>query len=210
MLALLQLDLRGRSDSALAILKAALDRHPLESIAVSDRPYAMLIVLYARLGKLDTARRLDHEYRSQVPAGERRAADLRPLAEGTLAEAEGRTDAAAAAYGEWYAEGGDCTTCGLYALGRLADRAGRTDSALALYDRAVNTPTFRGLLIDPFQLAPALKRAGELYEAKGDRAKAAERYRRFVDLWKDADPVLQPGVRDVRLRLARLAPESPT
>jgi serine/threonine protein kinase len=56
----------------------------------------------------------------------------------------------------------------------------------------------------------ALKRSGELYEAKGDRAKAADRYRRFVDLWKDADPELQPGVREVRARLARLSTESPS
>jgi hypothetical protein len=35
--------------------------------------------------------------------------------------------------------------------------------------------------------------------------KAADRYRRFVDLWKDADPELQPGVREVRAHRARLA-----
>jgi hypothetical protein len=62
-------------------------------------------------------------------------------------------------------------------------------------------------MLDAFQLAPGLKRSGELYEAKGDRAKAAERYRRFVGLWKDADPELQPGVREVRARLARLSTE---
>ena len=209
-LALLQLDLRARPDSALAILDAALTRHPLEHMAASDRPYALLITLYAKLAKLDIARRLDREFRAQVPAGQRRAMELRLLAECSLAEAEGKTDAAAAAYGQWYAEAGACTTCGLYALGRLADRAGRADSALTLYDRTANTPSFQGLLIDPFQLAPALKRSGELYEAKGDRATAADRYRRFVDLWKDADPELQPGVREVRLRLARLATESPS
>ena len=209
-LALLQLDLRARPDSALAIVNAALARHPLDRMAASDRPYAVLITLYARLGKLDVARRLEREFHAQVPAGERRALDLRLLAEGSLAEAEGQTDAAAAAYAQWYAEGGDCTTCGLYSLGRLADRAGHADSALTLYDRAVDTPSMRGLLMDAFQMAPALKRSGELYEAKGDRAKAAERYRRFVELWKDADPELQPGVREVRLRLGKLATESPT
>jgi hypothetical protein len=61
---------------------------------------------------------------------------------------------------------------------------------------------------DSYRLPAALKRAGELYEAKGDRAKAADRYRRFVDLWKDADPELQPGVREVRGRIARLATEA--
>ena len=66
------------------------------------------------------------------------------------------------------------------------------------------------VLLDAYELAPALKRSGELYEARGDRAKAADRYRRFVDLWKNADPELQPGVREVRARLARLSTESPS
>jgi DNA-binding SARP family transcriptional activator len=56
-------------------------------------------------------------------------------------------------------------------------------------------------------LAPALKRLGELYEAKGDRKRAREYYEKFVTLWKDADPELQPGVKEVRGRLAKLAQE---
>jgi len=56
-------------------------------------------------------------------------------------------------------------------------------------------------------LPPSLRRLGELYEARGDRAKALEYYGRFVDLWKGADPELQPVVRDMRARAARLAGE---
>lgn len=41
--------------------------------------------------------------------------------------------------------------------------------------------------------------------AKGDRQRAASHYTTFVDLWKKADPELQPQVNDVRKRLARLA-----
>ena len=63
------------------------------------------------------------------------------------------------------------------------------------------------LVSESFGLAPTYKRLGELYEAKGDRKKAADYYGRFVELWKDADPELQPGVREVRQRLARLAQE---
>jgi len=55
--------------------------------------------------------------------------------------------------------------------------------------------------------APTDKRLGELYETRGDRAEARKYYGRFVDLWKDADPELQPVVREVRARLARLAGE---
>jgi hypothetical protein len=77
-----------------------------------------------------------------------------------------------------------------------------------LYERFVDTPTAIGrLMSDPPSLAPAYKRLGELYEGRGDRKRAAEYYGRFVDLWKDADTELQPGVREIRQRLARLAQE---
>jgi hypothetical protein len=49
---------------------------------------------------------------------------------------------------------------------------------------------------------------GELFEARGDRANALRYYGRFVDLWRDADPVLQPAVRDVKTRMVRLASEA--
>ena len=48
---------------------------------------------------------------------------------------------------------------------------------------------------------------GELYEARGNVAQARAYYAKFVDLWNDADPVLQPAVRDIRNRLARLTAE---
>ncbi|MBL8980284.1 MAG: hypothetical protein JNM53_17865, partial [Gemmatimonadetes bacterium] len=48
----------------------------------------------------------------------------------------------------------------------------------------------------------------ELYEERGDKTRAIEHYTRLLDLWKDADPVLQPTVREIRGRLARLAGES--
>jgi hypothetical protein len=53
-------------------------------------------------------------------------------------------------------------------------------------------------------LAGAHKRVGELYEAKGNRQKAAAHYLAFVGLWKNADPELQPAVTAVKQRLAHL------
>ena len=45
---------------------------------------------------------------------------------------------------------------------------------------------------------------GELYDARHDRARATEHYGAFLDLWKDADPDLQPVVMAVRTRNAEL------
>ena len=51
------------------------------------------------------------------------------------------------------------------------------------------------------------RRVGELYDARGDRQKALEYYGKFVELWKNADPELQPAVKEAKGRMARLARE---
>jgi hypothetical protein len=49
-------------------------------------------------------------------------------------------------------------------------------------------------------------RLGVLYDAKGDIPNATKYYRKFVELWKDADPEFQPRVADAKRRVARIAP----
>jgi eukaryotic-like serine/threonine-protein kinase len=206
-IAMLDGELRARPDSGLATLSQALAHHPLVRMPALNRPYPVLVMAYARLGKTEQARRLLREYETDVPAGLRRGDPLGLLATGELAEAEGRFGEAVAAYraagSVW-----ECAACSLLEEARAADRAGQADSALALYDRGFAVPSLDRYVSDAYALPAALKRAGELYEARGDRRNAADRYRRFVELWKDADPELQPGVREIRERLARLATES--
>jgi tetratricopeptide (TPR) repeat protein len=207
-LAWMEVDLRGRPDSAVAIVEAALARHPLSDMSPVDRPYSLLTIAYLRAGKPDQARKVWREYEAAVTPTLRQGDLVRRLAEGKMAEADHRPEAAATVYREWYESSGLCGVCGLFQLAQLADQAGRTDSALALYQRAFAVTNYNRYNVDAIDLLPALKRAGELYEAKGDRAKASQAYRRFVDLWKDADPALQPGVREIRARLGRLATEN--
>jgi len=206
-LAIMESELRGRPDSAATIIATALTKYPLASMSVYNRPYVGLVVAYTLIGKPAEARRLWKEYETVVPEVTRRGDPFRDLAAGMLAEADHHPEQAELAFRRWYARSGDCGPCGLFEQARLADQAGHTDSALALYDRGITVPAMTRYRYDSYRLPAALKRAGELYEAKGDRAKAADRYRRFVELWKDADPELQPGVREVRARLARLATE---
>jgi tetratricopeptide (TPR) repeat protein len=114
-----------------------------------------------------------------------------------------------AGYRAWHDENEfGCATCGWSELATAYEHAKQPDSALAAYEGIVTTPgMFFRIFDDSYTLASTYKRLGELYEQRGDRPKALEYYGRFVDLWKDADPELQPVVRDVRARLARLAGE---
>jgi tetratricopeptide (TPR) repeat protein len=207
--ALAEIDLRyrNRPADALAALAAAVARHPLDSMPALDRPYNDLARLSALAGKPDQAKRYLRDYESLVPAAIRAGDFNHDLATGYVAEAEGRHRDAIAAYRKYYDEAGGCGICGLYELGSTYDKMGQPDSALAAYERLVTTPTMNRMYNASATLAPTLKRLGELYEARGDRKRAAEYYEKFVTLWKDADPELQPGVKEVRGRLARLAQE---
>jgi hypothetical protein len=63
--------------------------------------------------------------------------------------------------------------------------------------------------MDQWLLGPTHKRLGELYEAKGDNAKAVSHYNAFVNLWQRADPDLQPKVAEVRARMERMTKTLP-
>ena len=98
---------------------------------------------------------------------------------------------------------GWCPACALPNIARAYDLDGKSDSAIAYFQRYVDFAD-RTFDVDASNLAGAHKRLGELYEAKGDRERAASQLAAFVELWKDADPELQPKVKEARTRLAAL------
>jgi tetratricopeptide (TPR) repeat protein len=212
-LSLAYVQLRHRTDpqAALKEVDAALSRHPLPVMPAADRPYTELAAFYADAGRPDLAAQMMSEYRREVDEALRRAAPGALSAAGSIQLATGRLRDALVTFRRLRelpvpgTEGGP-----LEESSRLAeayDRLGETDSALASYERFATTPflSFGGRR--PLLLAPTYRRLGELYEQRGDRDKAAEFYGKFIELWKDADPELQPMVQEVKPRMARLAGE---
>jgi eukaryotic-like serine/threonine-protein kinase len=100
-----------------------------------------------------------------------------------------------------------CIVCGTFEIAQAFAKLGQPDSALAYYQQYVSVTDFARIRLDGDHLASAYQRLGELYEAKGDRAKAREYYGKLLELWKTADPELQPIVKDAKERVARLSAE---
>jgi len=179
------------------------------NLAPLNRRYPQFIGLFALVGRPQRARQLTEEFKGLL---DQRTLDLPgprigfQRLEAAIALAEKRPADAIELMRAIRDEDRECELCGLVDLGDAYDQAGNADSALAYFERYVATPGNR-LATDAAWLARTYRRLGELYEAKGNRSKAAESYGRFVDLWKDADPELQPLVREAKQRMARLAAE---
>jgi tRNA A-37 threonylcarbamoyl transferase component Bud32/tetratricopeptide (TPR) repeat protein len=195
-----------RNDRATAQrqLDAALRTAPLSSLPSADRPYINLARAQAIAGQVDQVRSTLADFdRTRRESAAMLDARNRAEIAGYVALAEKKYAAAAASFKE--ADKAGCANCVWPWIAYAFDAAGQSDSAIARYSRFIDSPVSVQLYDDAIWLAPSHKRLGELYEAKGDRANAAKHYRAFVDLWKTADPELQPSVTDVRARLAKLS-----
>ncbi len=206
------------ADSA-AVLLMVLDR-PVEALRTVDdavqhlgasRPASLdLVTVYAILGKIDRAKAELARYDATFTdtAARRVAANDREKASGWIAMAEGRTRDAVTAFrrSDSLPDGPAtiCTICLDVVIGQAFDRGGMADSAIAAFEHFVNTPNLDRISQDAYFLPSTLRRLGELYEAKGDKAKAALYYQKFVALWRSADPELQPKVTEIKRRLATL------
>jgi tetratricopeptide (TPR) repeat protein len=91
----------------------------------------------------------------------------------------------------------------MVAMADAFDLMGEPDSAIVYFEQFVRTPDSFPLENGAY-VAGVHKRLGELYDARADTGRAEAHYQFFLDMWKDADPELQPKVRAVRARMAQL------
>ena len=205
---LAQMNLRHqvRVSEALATLAEARSKHPFGPIDPTERQYPQLAIAYALGGKADEARSLMDEYARTVPALAQKGNPERFEALGNIAMAQGRYDEALRNFQATRVDN-PCTMCGAFEVAAAFAKLGQPDSARAYYEEYLKGADAFRLRVDADHLAATYQRLGELYEAKGDRAKARENYAKLLDLWKTADAELQPIVKDTKERVARLSGE---
>jgi tetratricopeptide (TPR) repeat protein len=126
--------------------------------------------------------------------------------DGEIAMAESRYADAIAAYRSARAEN-TCPMCYVFVLANAFDKLGSVDSAMAYYDRFLTARQLDRTGSDALYRPTSLRRMGELYDQAGDTERALAYYGDFVELWAEADPVLQPQVEAVRNRMAELVGE---
>ncbi|MHC4108353.1 MAG: protein kinase domain-containing protein, partial [Planctomycetota bacterium] len=196
-------------EAALREVEDALRRFPMDSMRPADRPYLFLAGVYSTAARPDLARAMLEEYEASVPAESQRFDESAVREEwGAVAFAEGRYDDAIAEY-RLADEALGNPIRRIKRLGLAYEAAGQIDSAIAAYERYVTTPWYGNARIDndAYYLALHYERLGTLYEDRGERDKAIYYYNELVELWKNADPELQPRVEDARRRIAELVAE---
>ena len=188
-------------------MDAALARPDVRSLPITQRRMCDFAVTYAQARRPDRARAVmtAWEREAQDTAYRRRAQPCVHLMSGEIALAERRYSDAIRELRlfDKLPDGPRdvCIGCSLEPLARALDSAGMADSAIATYEAYVKVPSSIEWP-DTHALARAHERLGQLYDAKGNRRLAAQHYRKFVELWKDAEPVHQPRVAKARARLA--------
>ncbi len=208
-----ELQVRQQRVSAARILDDALGRAAtLDTIDGSlDRAY-----FYAVAGRPDDARRwlaaerrASNRYSSQ-PAPLRAGEDgwfegLVAMGEGRFADAVDALQQAEIDYDSFYPDFG--TRLLSWDLARAFDGAGMADSAVARFEMALEYGDYLEIQRQAREYPVTLIRLAQRYDEMGDLEQAAGYYGRFIELWADADPDLQPRVEAARLRLEEIVSE---
>ena len=211
LMAIIDAEFRSKPVDAVRRLNAALRLGA--SLPPADREYISIAEGFARAGKPARARAILQLHQKLLPDTVLRRSE-RPLVDqvaGEIALAEGRPRDAMAYFrrSDLIPDGPvtDCTPCLPLNLARSYDAANVSDSAIILFETYLNTPhSTRGweVKLDPLNLGHVYERLAQLYELKNDNKKAVDYYRKFIDLWKNADAELKPRVITAQRQLSRL------
>ena len=155
---------------------------------------------YASAGRLTQARAMVAAAEANDQALGRVAGPLRAWTLGVIALADGKATEAEAKLRQ-AADAVVCLICPLPDLARAYEAVGKPDAATVVYERYLGTPWLWRYEPDAVELGWAMKRLAELYDARGETGKASAVRTRLLQLWRRADPELQPLLADIRGRV---------
>jgi len=194
----------GGDASAAARLDPVLRDGRLNTLLPLDRPYSALVTTLAATGRIADARRVLTEWAASMPPELARVQGWSiATARGEVLLAEKNGAGALAAFRAGDSIG--CVPCAWPNYARAYDAMGKRDSAIFWYEKYLSSSSV-GLsnAAHARLLAQAYRRLGELHEDAGHSKEALQRYGDFIGLWKKADASLQPAVKAVKERMARL------
>jgi eukaryotic-like serine/threonine-protein kinase len=190
---------RAQFDAVLGAAGSALDE------AATEGAHLEIATFLLAIGEVEQARGFVRRWDELVTDPETRAGfqDPRQRLAASLAAADGDTASALAHYRRLDQEP-SCQGCMSHAMAQIYDDAEDAARAVEAYEAYLTRPWFDRLQADAYILPRTHERLGALYEALGDTANVRRHLERFVELWADADPVLQPRVDQARQRLGAL------
>jgi len=176
----------------------------LDSIPPLARPYYLVIPAMAVRGDdLGVQGLLGRWQGDGVPsAGSPVFQETRRVAEGLLLREDDPARALETLNG--VARSVECPICSVWERGLLAQELGRLEEAGEHFTTAMTGGIDQFMAVSVYRVM-AHRKLGQVYEALGDPAKAAEHYTTFAEKWADADPEHQPWVREARERAAALS-----
>jgi tetratricopeptide (TPR) repeat protein len=204
-------DLMIRRVPAHAVARIDSLRRPANDVATQ---------LYALASQVDRARSLIDARQTEL--GSRQPTSF-VQAMAAFAAAEGRAEEAVQLYrtADRRPDGTTvniCSSCLFLELALVFDAARQRDSAVSYFERFLTTPLYNPEPTSggPWQSRFRMRwwrlvnepwvheRLAALYEELGNNQNAITHLEAFIEVWKDADPELQPRVVAARRRLARL------
>jgi tetratricopeptide (TPR) repeat protein len=208
-----ELQVRQQRVSAARILDDALGR----AVAIDTVDGSLdRALFFAAAGRPEEARfwlaaerRASNRYASQ-PAPLRAGEDAHfegmvALGDGRFADAVAALQQAETDFNSFYPDFG--TRLLSWDMARAFDRASLADSAIARYEMSLGFGDLLEIRRQAGEYPITLTRLAERYDEKGDLEQAAGYYGRFVELWADADPDLQPRVEAAMARLEEIVRE---
>ncbi len=197
---------RGDPTRAARELEAHLARMDLPSLSPFNRNYPQIGLTYAMLADETAAREMLDLYHVEAasiadPASRSRVQIAEALLSVQARGAAGLVDLEAAVRSD------RCARCRDFYLGHGYELTDRTEQAIDAYERYLAFPFYDGDTYVTHLFTSAVhERLGRLYEEAGNAEQASEHYLRFAELWANADPDLQPRVRQAAERAAALQP----